>query len=265
MLKVVNLTRIFTMGLFKRRYIYAVNNVSFEIKSGEIVSLVGESGSGKTTTAKIILRLLPPTSGKVLFEGKDVWRDYKGSTLKEYYRNVQGIFQDPYASYNPLYKVRRIIYQVFNLMNESLSDEEKYRLASNALRAVGLNPEEVLDKYPHELSGGQRQRLMIARCYLLKPKLILADEPTSMIDACSRGIVIKLLNELRDEYKTSVLFITHDLGLAYYISDRILIMYKGRIIETGTPDEVISHPQHEYTKALVESVPLLYKKWSDFT
>ncbi|RLF20562.1 MAG: ABC transporter ATP-binding protein, partial [Thermoprotei archaeon] len=150
------------------------------------------------------------------------------------------------------------------LFDRELDDKEKEELVKESLKAVGLNPDEILGKYPHELSGGQRQRLMIARCYMLKPKLIIADEPTSMIDASSRAGIIQLLNSLRDNYKTSVLFITHDLGLAYYVSDRIMIMYRGRIIEEGEPDEILSHPQHEYTKMLVRSAPLLYRKWEDF-
>ena len=263
MLVVQNLTKIFTSGgLFRRGRVVAVNDISFSVKKGEIVSLVGESGSGKTTTARMILRLIPPTSGRILFEGKDIWRDIKGKhELKEYWRKVHGIFQDVFASFNPIYKVDHMLHQVFNLFNEKIN--ERGALISEALKAVGLRPDEVLGKYPHQLSGGQRQRLMIARCFMLKPKLIVADEPTSMVDASTRAGIIKLLTELRDQYGTSIIFIVHDLGLAYYVSDRILVMYKGRIVEEGTPDEIISNPQHPYTKRLLTDIPLFYRKWTD--
>lgn len=262
MLEVKNLTKIYTMGLFKRKEIVAVKNVSFNVKSREFISLVGESGSGKTTTAKMILKIIKPTSGTILFEGKNI-ADIK--TLKEhreYWSKVHGIFQDPYASYNPFHKVDRVLNQVFTLMKESNFDKKS--IIKEALREVGLRPEEILGKYPHELSGGQRQRIMIARCYILKPKLILADEPVSMIDASTRAGVLQLFSKLRNEYGTSVIFITHDLGLAYYVSDEILIMYKGSIVESGSPSEIMDNPKFWYTKRLMEDVPMLYKKWKEF-
>ncbi|MDH5441065.1 MAG: dipeptide/oligopeptide/nickel ABC transporter ATP-binding protein [Candidatus Bathyarchaeota archaeon] len=261
-LEVKNLTRVFVVGLFKRKEILAVDGVSFGVKPGEFVSLVGESGSGKTTTAKMILRLLQPTSGSIMFEGRDVWGLKGIDELRWYWKNVHGIFQDPYASYNPLHKIDRILYQAFTLMRHSGADRDV--MVEEALREVGLRPDDVLGKYPHELSGGQRQRIMVARCYLLRPKLILADEPISMIDASTRASVLQLFSKLREEFETSVIFITHDLGLAYYVSDEIMIMYKGSIVEKGSPDEVIDHPQDSYTKRLREDVPLLYRKWAGF-
>ena len=262
LLSVDNLTKIFTVGLLRKKEIVAVRDVSFQVDSGKFVSLVGESGSGKTTTAKMILKLIQPTSGKIFFEGKDVTMLNKYQDLKEYWSKVHGIFQDPYASFNPLQKVDRVLYQVFGLIKDQNVDRDK--TVREALKEVGLNPEEVLGKYPHELSGGQRQRIMVARCYLIKPKLIVADEPVSMIDASTREGVIQLLSNLRDEYKTSVIFITHDLGLAYYVSDEILIMYKGQVVERGSPDEVMDHPSSEYTKRLKADIPLLYRKWEGF-
>ncbi len=239
-----------------------MDNVSFKVKEGEFISLVGESGSGKTTTSRMILRLLKPTSGSIKFQGRDIWSLKDIKDLRWYWKNVHGIFQDPFASYNPLYKVDRIIYQVFTLLGDV--DADKSSLVKEALKEVGLKPEEVLGRYPHELSGGQRQRIMIARCYLLKPKLILADEPVSMIDASTRVGILKLFSNLRDNYGTSVIFITHDLGLAYYVSDRILVMYKGSIVEEGTPENIMENPRHPYTRRLREDVPLLYRRWSDF-
>ena len=263
LLKVKDLSKTFIVGLLRKKEIHAVRKVSFNIKKGEFISLVGESGSGKTTTSRMILRILKPSSGSVIFEGKDPWALHKIEDLKWYWKQVHGIFQDPFASFNPLYKVDRILYQTFNLLNIE-SDAEKEHLVKESLKEVGLRPEEVLGRYPHELSGGQRQRIMIARCYLLKPKLIIADEPISMIDASTRAGILKLFSDLRNNYETSVIFITHDLGLAYYVSDRIMIMHNGSIVEEGTPDEIMEHPKHHYTMRLKEDVPLLYRKWKGF-
>jgi len=263
LLEVKNLTKVYEAGFVKKRRIVAVDNVTFEVNEGEVASLVGESGSGKTTTAKIILRLLPPTSGNVVFQGKDIWRDLKTKEdLKDYWKKVHAVFQDPYASYNPFYTIDRILNQALELLGVDPKSDEGKRLIREALMYVGLVPEDVLGKYPHQLSGGQRQRIMIARCWLLKPKLILADEPVSMIDASMRGAIIKLFMNLRDDYKTSTIFITHDMGLAYYVSDRILVMYRGKIVDQGSPDELVKNPKHEYTKRLLASVPTLYRKWS---
>jgi len=262
LLEVEDLRKVFHVGLIKRKEIVAVDKVSFNVEPKQFLSLVGESGSGKTTTAKMILRLMPPTSGSIIFEGRNVQSFKKLDELKGYWRQVHAIFQDPYASYNPLHKVDRVLYQIFNLMTHSDTDRDK--MVKQALREVGLRPEDVLGKYPHELSGGQRQRIMMARCYLLRPKLILADEPISMIDASTRAGVLKLFSKLREECNTSVIFITHDLGLAYYVSDEIMIMYKGSIVEKGPPEELMNNPQDSYTKRLREDIPLLYKKWDGF-
>ncbi|MCS7111674.1 MAG: ABC transporter ATP-binding protein [Ignisphaera sp.] len=262
MLKAENLVKIYETGFVRKRRITAVDNVSFDVKEGEVASLVGESGSGKTTTAKIVLRLLPPTSGSVSFKGRDVWKELKTrEQLVDYWRKVHAVFQDPYASYNPFYTIDRVLKQALRLVGVDRNSEMERKLIEEALNYVGLSPEDVLGKYPHQLSGGQRQRIMIARCWLLKPNLIIADEPVSMIDASMRGAIIKLFMNLRDDYRTSIVFITHDLGLAYYVSDKIMVMFKGRIVDIGAPDEVVKHPQHEYTRKLLESVPTLYRKW----
>ena len=263
LLEVKNLTKIFEAGFIRKRHIVAVDTVSFSIREGEIVSLVGESGSGKTTTARMILRLLPPTSGNIYFDGKDIWKDLRsGKDVIDYWRKVHAVFQDPYSSYNPFYTIDRVLNQALKLMDIDPKSPEGEKLINEALTYVGLQPNEVLGKYPHQLSGGQRQRIMIARCWLLRPKLILADEPVSMVDASIRGAIIKLFMNMRDDYGTSVVFITHDLGLAYYVSDRILVMYKGKIVDEGTPDELLKKPKHEYTINLISSVPTLYRKWS---
>jgi len=263
-LVVKNLSKVFSIGFLARRNVEAVKNISFEVKEKEIISLVGESGSGKSTTAKMLLRLIHPTSGKIVFEGKDIWNDIKtNQELKEFRRNLHAVFQDPFASFNPFYPVERTMWQAFRLMDKEYSKNEALEFIKDSLVKVGLDPKDILGKYPHQISGGQKQRIMIARCWLLKPKFIIADEPTSMIDASSRGGIIKLLLKLREEQGTSIMFITHDLGLAYYVSDRILVMKEGRIVEDGNPDDVVLNPQHEYTKILVGSIPKLYRKLED--
>jgi peptide/nickel transport system ATP-binding protein len=262
MLDVKNLTKKFSVGLVRRRKIEAVKNVSFEVRPAEFVSLVGESGSGKTTTARIILKLLKPTAGSVLYNGKDIWRLRSRAECMQYWREVHGVFQDPFSAYNPFYKVDRVLNQAFSLLKDRTSDREG--IIRESLKQVGLNPQDVLGKYPHELSGGQKQRLMISRCYILRPKVIIADEPISMIDASTRAGVLALFSRLRDEFKTSVVFITHDLGLAYYASDKVIIMHNGVIVEEGSPEEITSRPQNDYTRRLMEDVPLLYQKWDGF-
>ncbi|MEM0153047.1 MAG: ABC transporter ATP-binding protein [Ignisphaera sp.] len=231
---------------------------------GEIVSLVGESGSSKTTTAKMILRLERPTSGRILFNGKDVWNDLRTyEDVLWYRRMVQGIIQDPYGAFNAFYRVDRVFKQMFKFLPQELEPEKRWKATAKALREVGLNPHHILGKYPHELSGGEKQRVMIARALLINPMLLVADEPVSMLDATLRSGILKLLMKLRDERGLSILFITHDMGLAHYVSDRILVMYKGRIVEEGTPNEIIESPKHPYTKRLIYDIPLLYRKWGD--
>ncbi|CAB49853.1 ABC transporter ATP-binding protein [Pyrococcus abyssi] len=261
LLEVQNLTKIFTSGLIGGYQVRAVDGVSFTINEGEIVSLVGESGSGKTTIGKLILRLLTPTSGRILFEGKDIMKFSKKELKTYYYRKVQAVFQDPFASFNPLHQVDKVFHMIFDSYFPDLGREEREEMIDKALEEVGLNPSEVRGKYPHQLSGGQLQRILIARALLLKPRLLIADEAVSMLDASTRIDVLNLLGEFRDKYGTSVLFITHDLALGYYISDSTIIMYRGTIVEMGETEKVFHNPLHPYTKMLLESVPDLNVKW----
>jgi len=257
-LEVKNLTKYYTSGYIVTRKIVGCENVSFDIKRGEIFTLVGESGSGKTTVAKMILRLIKPTSGKIYLDGKDI---YSYSPI-EYYRRVQAVFQDPFTSFNPRYTVDRVFNDAvkFLLKDKNPLNNVKERIEM-VLRKVGLIPEQILGRYPHQLSGGQMQRLLIARALLVEPELLIADEITSMIDASTRVDVLNEILRLKEEEKMSVLFITHDIGQAYYVSDRVAVMYKGKIIEMGSAEEVFFEPQSEYTKNLVASVPKLYEKW----
>jgi len=233
-----------------RERIEAVKNVSLSIAEGEIVSLVGESGSGKSTLANLMLRFLKPTSGAAYLEGKRI-EDYR---KKEYWKKVQAIFQDPFSSFNDFFSVKTILARSLRLSHQ---DQEEERIRE-AVEAVNIRYEEICDKRPFELSGGQKQRLMIARIYLIKPELLIADEPTSMIDAVLRAGILELLLKLRG---TTIMLITHDLALAYYISDRMLIMQNGIIVEEGEPEKIMEAPEHPYTKKLIDDVPKLSEQW----
>ena len=262
MMVLENVTKIYRIGTFGGKRLKAVDDVSFEIDEGEIVSLIGESGSGKTTIGKMILRLIRPTSGRILFNGKDIGQ-FKKNELKDYYRKVQGVFQDPFSSYNPLYKVDRI----FDIAREEFfpdigRNEWKNRIEEK-LRSVGLNPLEVLGKFPHQLSGGQLQRLLIARALVMNVKFLVADEIISMLDASTRIDVLNLLAELKDS-GLSILFITHDLSLGYYISDKTVILYRGSIMEYGDTEKIFNSPVHPYTISLMESIPRIDERWRRF-
>jgi len=247
MLVTNDLTRLFGSGSNQVR---AVDNVNLTLKRGEIVSIVGESGSGKSTLARLILRLLPVTSGTISFEGKDVTRAFSPRARKAYWRRVQAIFQDPFASFNQFFSVGRVLSNALRLSEEHLSRDERDRMIRSSLEAVKLIPSDVLHKIPHELSGGQRQRVMIARSIMLRPHLLVADEPTTMIDASSRATVLNVLLDLHASYNPTILFITHDISLAAYVSDRLLIMHRGQIVESGPVSQIIGSPQHDYTRRL---------------
>ena len=237
----------------------ALRKVSFELKPGEVISLIGESGSGKTTIGKILLRLTKPTSGTVTFDGKDI-ASYSARGLKEYYRQVQGVFQDPFSSYNPIYRADRVFDLVRSSYFPQVSDKEWSAKIEAALDAVALNPGDVLGKYPHQLSGGQQQRLLIARALLLDVKVLIADEIISMLDASTRVDVLNLLVKLKRQ-GLAILFITHDLSLGNYVSDRTIILRHGAIVEMGATEKIFGNPQHDYTKMLLTAVPELHKKW----
>ena len=256
-----NLTREFGQ---KNNKTVAVNNVDFEFRRGEIISIVGESGSGKTTLAKMILGLLNPTRGEIFYEGKP--RDISTHAKRRlYWQNIQAIFQDPYSTYNIFNKIDSVLLDCIRLQGgANLSPEVKFEKMREACKFVNLKFEELSNKYPFELSGGQMQRLMIARIFMLHPRLLIADEPTSMIDACSRATILDMLLKLRDEINMTIVFITHDMGLAYYISDTVYIMEKGLIVERGTADETILKPKADYTIRLLGDVPKIYEPW-DFS
>jgi peptide/nickel transport system ATP-binding protein len=252
-----NITKIFG---YSRSKVYAVDDVSFAFHKGEIISLVGESGSGKTTLAKIILGLLNHTSGDIQYKGEP--RNLRTlDARRQYWKDVQGIFQDPYSSFNQFFRVERVLLDCIKLGGWKLTEKEKLEKMKESCGFVNLEFEELYNKYPFELSGGQMQRLMIARIFMLNPKVLIADEPTSMVDACLRSAILKLLLDLRTKNDMMILFITHDLGLAYYVSDTICIMKEGKIIERENARDIIIHPKNAYTKQLIEDVPKLNKDW----
>jgi peptide/nickel transport system ATP-binding protein len=252
------LTKVFGVGKVQT---VAVDHVDFDFNEGEIISIVGESGSGKTTLSKMLLGLISTTEGTIEYQGKP--RDIStNAKKKEYWKNIQPIFQDPFSSYNIFYKIDAVLDDCLNMRGfKNLPEEQKIQMKTEACSFVNLKYAELTNKYPFELSGGQMQRLMIARIFLLKPKILMADEPTSMIDACSRATILDMLLKLRDEINMTIIFITHDIGLAYYISDKVYIMEHGKFVESGTAEDVIINPQAEYTKRLISDVPKIYEKW----
>jgi len=251
-------TKVFGFG---NRKTLAVDNVDFEFYSGDLISIVGESGSGKTTLIKMLLGLTSVTAGEISFMGqkRDIGTHRK---KKEYWRGIQAIFQDPYSSYNTFSKIDSVLLDCIHMRGgRGLPRDQKIEMMREACSFVNLKFDEMTNKYPFELSGGQMQRLMIARIFLLKPKILLADEPTSMIDACSRATILDMLLKLRDEIGMTIIFITHDMGLAYYVSDTVYIMEKGKFVEHGSADEIILNPKADYTVQLLNDVPKIHDPW----
>lgn len=238
-----------------RKLIRAVDGVSFEIRRGEIFGLIGESGSGKTTTGKLVMKLIEPTGGRILFNGRDVTTIDKNQT-KEYRRQVQMIFQDPYASMNPRFKIRDVLEEPLEIHRITADRAERETRIVRALTEVKLTPpEDFMGRFPHMLSGGQRQRVATARTLILNPAMLVADEPVSMIDLSTRAEILHMMKDVQRDLGLTYLYITHDLSTARYFTDRIAVMYLGRIVEMGKADDVIDRPVHPYTRALIEAVP----------
>jgi peptide/nickel transport system ATP-binding protein len=262
--KVTNLKKWFPvrMGFFsslvfkQQLFVRAVDEVSFEVKKGEIFGLAGESGSGKTTTGRLILRLIEPTSGTITFKNKDITH-LDESEMKNLRKEMQIVFQDPYESLNPRMTVGEITAEPLRVLHAVDSEKELEERVKQILQDAELYPaEEFIFRYPHELSGGQRQRVATARAFVLYPEFVVADEPVSMLDVSTRGEILQLMVSLVEKYKTSFLYITHDLALSRHMCDRIAVMYLGKIMELGTSNQVIFEPLHPYTKALIAAVPV---------
>lgn len=239
----------------KKNVVKAIDDISFDIYEGETFGLVGESGSGKSTTGRALLRLYQPTDGEILFEGKDIATLTKGKELLEFRKEAQMIFQDPYASLDSRMKVRDIIAEGIDIHHLAATKEERNKMVDELLETVGLNREHA-NRYPHEFSGGQRQRIGIARALALNPKFIVCDEAISALDVSIQAQIVNLLKKLQKEKGLTYLFIAHDLSMVKYISDRIAVMYRGRIVEMGSAECVYTNPQHAYTKSLLSAIPL---------
>ncbi|MGI5470689.1 ABC transporter ATP-binding protein [Streptomyces sp. CA-132043] len=246
-----------TQGIVLKRQVgavKAVDGVSFDLRKGETLGIVGESGCGKSTVAKMLVGLERPTAGAIRYHGEDITA-LSGRALKAVRRNIQMVFQDPYTSLNPRMTVGDIIGEPYDIHPEVAPKGDRRRRVQELLDVVGLNPEYV-NRYPHQFSGGQRQRIGIARGLALRPEIIVADEPVSALDVSVQAQVVNLLERLQDEFDLSYVFIAHDLSVVRHISDRVAVMYLGRIVETGTEDEIYGHPTHPYTQALLSAVPV---------
>jgi peptide/nickel transport system ATP-binding protein len=254
-LEVRNLDKTFFLkeGLFRKRAVPAVKGVSFRLPKGKTLGLVGESGSGKTTVGLTVMRLHEATGGEVLFEGRDLLA-LSDREMMAYRRRIQIIFQNPYASLNPRFTIGQILLEPMRIHGIGKDDRERVDMALQLLRRVGL-PDASFHKYPHEFSGGQRQRIAIARCLTMKPDVLICDESVSALDVSVQAQVLNLLQDLQDEYGLSYIFISHDLAVVKYISDRVMVMNEGRVVEMADSDEIYRHPQQEYTRRLLASIP----------
>jgi oligopeptide/dipeptide ABC transporter ATP-binding protein len=256
-LNIKNVTKIFgAEDMVKKNVTIAVDDITFSISDDRptITAIAGESGSGKTTLALLMMGQIPPSSGEVIYRGKNLARMSKEEKMA-LRREVQPIYQDPYAAYNPFYKVDHVLQMPIKNFGLAKSKNEAEGIIEEAMQLVGLRPSETLGRFPHQLSGGQRQRLMVARALLCRPKLIMADEPVSMVDASLRATILTSLKKLNQDFGISIMYITHDLTTAYQISENIIIMYSGAIVEAGSVNQVIRNPKHPYTQLLISSIP----------
>ena len=266
LLELHNVTKIYSRGVISKSSNIALNNVSLTLNENEptILTVAGESGSGKTTLAMLLLGFLEPTSGEIIYRGKSI-KDLQGAERVTFRREVQAVFQDPFAVFNPFYTVDHLLtvpIKKFNLASNKVDAETRM---VEALRAVGLRPEDILGRFPHQLSGGQRQRINVARALVLKPRLLVADEPVSMVDASLRANILETLRSLQQDHGVSIIYITHDLTTAYHIAKSIIVLYRGNVMEAGDVDTVIKQPQHPYTKLLIDSIPWpdLSRRWGE--
>jgi peptide/nickel transport system ATP-binding protein len=239
----------------QKSFVHAVDDVSFSVNRGDILGLVGESGSGKSTTGRLCLKLIEPTTGSIMFEGVDLAK-LRGEDLRRFRKNMQLIFQDPMSSLSPRIRIGNAVKHALSFQGVGTATEQTERTRA-ILERVGLTPwNNFYDRYPHQLSGGQRQRVVIARALVLNPKFVVADEPIAMVDVSVRAQILELMLELKKEFDLTYLFITHDLAMANYVCHSIAIMYLGKIVETGSKEDVFGRPLHPYTLALLSSIPV---------
>ena len=264
LLEIKNVTKVYQRGLLSSKAKVALNNFSLTLKEEEpsILTVAGESGSGKTTLAMLVLGFITPTTGEILYRGKNI-TTLRGEDRLAYRREVQAVFQDPFAVFNPFYTVDHLLTVPIKQFKLAKSGRDARAKMEEALTSVGLRPEDVLGRFPHQLSGGQRQRINVARALLLKPRLLIADEPVSMVDASLRANILESLKKLNTEHGVTIIYITHDLTTAYHVADSITVLYRGDVVEKGDVETVIRNPQHSYTQLLVDSIPWpnLDQKW----
>jgi peptide/nickel transport system ATP-binding protein len=256
LLELRNVSKVYQRGLINTQATVALQDISLTLKEDEptILTVAGESGSGKTTLAMLLLGFIAPTTGSILYRGKNI-NMLSGRDHLTYRREVQAVFQDPFAVFNPFYKVDHLLTVPLKRFKLAKTRAETQKRMEEALTAVGLRPEDVLGRFPHQLSGGQRQRINVARALLLRPRLLIADEPVSMVDASLRANILDTLRKLQKDYGVSIIYITHDLTTAYHISKSIIVLYRGAVMEAGDVDNVITAPQHPYTRLLIDSIP----------
>lgn len=247
-----DVVRVFGSG---KKAVRAVDGVTLDIADGEIVSIVGGSGCGKSVLAKIMLGLYKPTSGQFLYQGHEI------TSQRDHWNEVQAVFQDPFSCFNQFFTIRAQLKDAFNILKDKPSKSEVDDRVDAGLLAVNVSPKDIEGKYPFELSGGQMQRMLLARIFALRPKVLIADEPTSMVDACVRANILDYLMKLKEELSMTIVFVTHDIGLAYYVSDRLFIMHEGKMVDSGKPDDVILHPTSPVTIRLLEDIPEIHKEW----
>jgi peptide/nickel transport system ATP-binding protein len=266
LLEFKNVSKIYSRGLLSRVSTTALNDISLRLESGQptIMTVAGESGSGKTTLAMLLLGFIAPSSGQILYKGQDI-HTLRGEDQMMFRREVQAVFQDPFAVFNPFYTVDHLLSVPIDRFKLAKSKSEAKDKMVEALTAVGLRPGDVLGRFPHQLSGGQRQRINVARALMLRPKLLVADEPVSMVDASLRANILETLRGLQKNYGVSVVYITHDLTTAYHVANSIVVLYRGSVMEAGDVDTVIKSPQHPYTRLLIDSIPWpdINRRWGE--
>ena len=253
-------------GLFRRNRVPALHPIDLALSAARppVIAVVGESGSGKTTLGNILLGLIKPDTGSIEFDGRDLW-SLGRAERRAFRRDVQAITQDPFSAYNPFYPVDHALTVPLREFGLARRHAEAMALAAEACESVGLNPGDTLGRYPHQLSGGQRQRLMVARALLLRPRLLVADEPVSMVDASLRATILANIAKLNSEHGIAIIYITHDITTAYHVADEVLVLHRGVVVERGNAADVIGAPQHAYTRLLVASIPWpdLDRRWGD--
>ncbi len=266
LLELHNVSKVYSRGLINATSTTALVDFSLTLREDEptILTVAGESGSGKTTLAMLLLGFIEPTAGQIIYRGKDI-STLRGEERMTFRREVQAVFQDPFAVFNPFYTVDHLLSVPIRRFRLAKSKSEARGKMDEALNAVGLRPEDVLGRFPHQLSGGQRQRINVARALLLRPRLLIADEPVSMVDASLRANILETLRKLQQDYGVSIIYITHDLTTAFHIAKSIIVLYRGAVMEAGDVDAVIKRPQHPYTQLLVDSIPWtdLDKRWGE--